>query len=199
MKAVRHPAFGFLLWLAAVLSATVLLARYSATPGADAGPAPATLPAALSLPPHAPGPVFCLVLHPRCPCSFATLSELERALAVAPARATVVALFVLPGGPSADAGTTPLMARAGEIPGVVVRTDGEGAVARLLGATTSGTCVAWDTEGLLRFSGGLTEARAHEGAGAGSAALRAMLRGEVPQVAATPVYGCPLFAGERRP
>ena len=51
-----------------------------------------------------------------------------------------------------------------------------------MGATTSGHVLLYDAGGVLRFAGGITDGRGHEGDNAGLDAALALLRGHVPEV-----------------
>ncbi len=172
-------------WLLAAGAGLFVLERYAATPGAEAG-VPAAWPAASSLRAPAGRPMLLLFLHPECPCSRATLSELERLLAAARREVEVVALLSAPG--------EALVARVSSIPGVRVARDRLGEEARRFGATTSGHALLYGPRGELLYRGGITRARGHEGDNSGSEAILAHLRGERGG-ARGPVYGCPL----RRP
>lgn len=135
-----------------------------------------------------------VVLHPKCPCSRATVAELERVLAQAGgARPKVVVLAVLPDGTGEAFAQTGLIERVRAIPGVEVRLDARGLEAKRFGATTSGHVACFGSDGRLLFSGGITPGRGHEGESAGAEAVMACLRGEPGGgVKSTPVFGCEL-------
>ncbi len=80
-----------------------------------------------------------------------------------------------------------------------LRIDERGEAAKRFGARTSGLFFVYDADGRLRFRGGLTAARGHEGDNAGLEAAVATVRGETPEtssagIARSPVFGCALFA-----
>jgi hypothetical protein len=79
---------------------------------------------------------------------------------------------------------------AAAIPGVHVAADPDGVWAAKLGATTSGHVVLFDSAGQVRFHGGITGARGHEGPNAGESAVLAALGGTSEPAASTPVFGC---------
>ena len=66
------------------------------------------------------------------------------------------------------------------------------------GAETSGHTVLYDASGALRFHGGITAARGHEGGSAGRAAIVAAVRGEEPSSSAH-VFGCSLASASANP
>ena len=82
--------------------------------------------------------------------------------------------------------------------GVEIRVDQGGAEARRFGVATSGHVCLFSAEGELKFSGGITPSRGHEGDNRGIAALKALLVGGQAD-ATNRVYGCPLFSTCERP
>jgi hypothetical protein len=179
-------------WLLSVCSGLLLFEIYKATPG-SARQAPATYP----LQPSqnalrtAGAPTLLLFAHPRCPCTRASLNELAVLLSKVdrPVRAEV--LFMLPPGTSDDWTSTSLQQLARQIPGVTVKQDMAGALAKRFGAETSGHVVVYDPRGRLQFSGGITGSRGHEGDNASLDALQGILCGKEPP-RSTKVFGCPL-------
>lgn len=186
------PAWAALtLWFIAATAGLALLARYASRPGPPAR-TPAVWPAASSLPRKDGAATLLLFLHPRCPCSHATLAELARAAAWTHEPTQVFVLMHHPAGLPKGWARAGLWARAQEIfPGRVLE-DTDGREAALFGAATSGHAFFFDRRGALAFEGGLTISRGHEGDNAGREALVALLKGERPQVRSTPVFGCPL-------
>lgn len=99
-------------------------------------------------------------------------------------------------GTSSGSGTAP-MTRAAlgpleAIPSVRVVRDPDGIWAREFGATTSGCVLLYDAHERLRFRGGITPSRGHQGDSAGRAAVLAVLAGDEPARRETPIFGCPL-------
>lgn len=181
----------FILWAVAVGAGFMGISRYAFT----AGPMRAAAPdaGAALVPYRADGAVALVVfVHPRCACSRATWSELERLLVHAPETRTTV-VFYEPAGAEGDWRETDLWSAARSSPYVATDVDIDGALARAVGATTSGHVVAIDASGRIIFSGGITASRAHEGPALGQRAVLDLLRGLPVQIATTPVFGCPLF------
>jgi hypothetical protein len=178
------------LWGGAVLGGMTALARYSNTPGRPAEP-PGDLPADSALR-ASPGRFLLVMLaHPLCPCTRASLTELQAVMAEAGARVDAHVLFLRPERADAQWGQGVLWRQAAAIPGVTVHQDEGGVEARRFGATTSGHVLLFDEGGHLRFSGGITGARGHEGNNSGRAAVEALVRAGAggPR---HPVYGCDL-------
>jgi hypothetical protein len=141
---------------------------------------------------RAPGKTtLVMLLHPKCPCSRATLAELARLLGDAGDRIEAF-VFVADLHDGDDPRTGGLWARAAAIPGVHVALDTDGLVARTLGAHTSGQVVAYAPDGRWVFSGGLTSSRAHEGPSEGQALLLAGALDGFSRQDTTPVFGCGL-------
>jgi hypothetical protein len=134
-----------------------------------------------------------LALHPRCPCSRATLAELERLLARWPESLQTHVLFYADPALGPHWHETDLWRRAASLPGAGVHVDELGQRARSLGAKVSGTALLYSREGKLLFEGGLTAARGHEGANPGTDAIAAILSARTPETRSAPVYGCALF------
>ena len=178
-------------WAASVIVGFLYLADYETTPGRDGAP-PTTWPVASQLTRDADQPTMILFAHARCPCTRASIGELERLMVHAKDRSTVHVLLFDP-EPCADDWTkTDLWASANAIPGVRVARDPDRREAGLFGAVTSGQMLFYDAEGRLQFGGGITGSRGHAGDNVGSQAVTELLRGRDPVASSTPVFGCSL-------
>jgi hypothetical protein len=184
------PLLG-VVWLGAVLFGTALMLEYSGTP-AKTDPPPAHWPDAARVARVSGQPTLVLFLHPQCPCSLATVGELERMMAHCPAGVSVHAVFLRPEGMSESWVESDLWRKAAAIPGVTVSQDEGGKEARLFHAGTSGEALVYDGKGVLAFHGGITVARGHSGDNAGSDAVLALLRQETAGQLTTSVFGCAL-------
>ena len=131
--------------------------------------------------------------HPLCPCTQASVSELERVLVHAPSSTQCRILFVHPGREQPGWGRSDLWDRAASIPGAIVESDVLGIEARRFHVGTSGHVLLYDASGMLLFSGGITGLRAHEGDNFGKTALLDRLFGRVHEFEQAEVFGCPLF------
>ena len=83
MKRVMLVAAG-VLWLAALAAAVTILLDYDHTPGAITHAAPASWPAQTTLARVEGRPTLVVLLHPKCPCSRASVAVLAVLLARAP-------------------------------------------------------------------------------------------------------------------
>jgi hypothetical protein len=173
------------------MSGTLLMLQYSETPGL-AGSPPAGWPESSAVPPPHGCPALLMFVHPQCPCSQASVGELERLVASCPGQFRATVLFLKPDGTTDDWVKTGLWDRAEAIPGVTVLSDGDGNEARRFHAGTSGQTMLYDSEGTLLFNGGITPARGHSGDNAGSAAVASLLGHPLSSPVKTPVFGCAL-------
>jgi hypothetical protein len=130
--------------------------------------------------------------HPHCPCTRASLAELERLVARAGGAITPWIVFYKPSTADSDWEQTDLWRKAQAIPGAHVATDIDGQLAQRFGASTSGHTLVYDAGGHLAFSGGITSARGHEGDNAGRDAVIALLKAEPSETSENPVFGCPI-------
>ena len=166
--------------------------RYQMTPGAPGPSVPAVWPAGVDIQRDVHRPTLVMLLHPQCPCSRASLHELTELLARADGRIAAHVLFIEPASAPADWLKGDLWNQARAIPSVAVTIDQGGKDAAAFGATTSGQVAVYDSGGTMRFKGGITAGRGHEGDNPGYLAILALMRQGASPISATPVYGCSL-------
>jgi hypothetical protein len=136
-----------------------------------------------------------MAVHPECPCTAASLEQLDRLMTRNPHSIQTVALFW---AEETDTAPSPAVdneyhRRLSVLPNVTIVADPGGKKAESFGAVVSGSVAAYDAEGNLRFQGGLTASRGHAGSSAGMDMLEAIARGRIPgNVAETPAFGCAL-------
>jgi hypothetical protein len=180
-------------WLALVTAGFTTLLEYDATPGETAEP-PARWPSAAPVGRDPSRPTLVLFAHPHCPCTRATVAELDRVMARCAGRLAASVLFYADPELGREWERTELWNHAASIPGVRAEADPLGEAARRFGAETSGSVVLYAPDGGLLFHGGITASRGHEGDSAGAAAILALVAGETTATRCTPVYGCALRA-----
>ncbi len=193
-------ALALAVWGAAIVGGMGALWRYKATPGPDA-PAPVGWPEGTTVTRDATLPTLVMFAHPKCPCSRASLNELALLMSHTQGRARALIGFWTPEEADASWAQGGLWDRAQELPGVTPFIDRGGAEAKRFGVHTSGKVLLYDTAGVLRFAGGVTSSRGHEGDNAGRDALEALLlKGQTEQPVAA-VFGCGLDSkpGETSP
>jgi hypothetical protein len=193
-SAVRQIGFilGGIVWLGLISAGSSIFLRHESAPGPDRI-APAEWPRASAIR-RAPGEAALLMfVHPECPCTRASLTELGSLMAE---RRPGVRAFVL----VLDEEALPrrneqseIWQAAAAIPGVTVQSDQAGAEAAIFAAATSGRTLLYDRGGRLLFAGGITQSRGHLGDNEGLNAVAALLRGSRPAATESPVFGCPLF------
>jgi len=182
-------------WSGLVGLGFLFLLEYGNEPGGDAH-APRRWPRESSLRENPDRPQLLLFAHPRCPCTRASVEELNRLLASASTAPDTVVSFLLAEDAPPGWERTDLWDSAARIPGVRVVADPGGREAALFGASTSGRVLLYSAAGELLFEGGLTASRGHAGDSAGRAALLDLLRGERPTTRETPTFGCALRASQ---
>ena len=183
------------LWIAALVGGISATARWEGQPG-DSFEAPSTWPsdASVSLTPGS----WTLILfaHPRCPCTRASLHELERLVSRSDTPLSAHVLFCVPDGAPLGWEDSGLWSLAQAIPGLRVSEDAGGLEARRFGARTSGDVLLYDPDRKLRFHGGITLLRGHQGTSPGFTDVLALLRGSPESRCTSPVFGCGLFDEE---
>jgi hypothetical protein len=185
------PAVAAGAWLLCCGTGLFLLWSFSSAPG-QAAEAPLSWPAESGMSAPAEQPELVLFAHPRCPCTRATLEELDRLMLRCDGRCAARVVFFLPEGEPASWAETDLWEHAARIPGVTVLADPGGREAALFGAGTSGQVLLYAAGGALLYEGGITASRGHAGENAGSAAIQALVRGESQGFSKAPVFGCPM-------
>ncbi len=181
-------------WLLLVLAGTFALEKYASSPGAEATP-PRTWPSESALKRQPDQPTLVMLNHPRCPCSRASLAELDDLLSQYRGKLTAYIVFIQPKGVEYSWTQTELWRLASRIDGARVVVDHDSIESDRFQAQTSGHVLLYSAAGDLQFSGGITAARGHLGDSLGFDRLLTMLRGDPADRADAPVFGCPLHAG----
>jgi glyoxylase-like metal-dependent hydrolase (beta-lactamase superfamily II) len=159
----------------------------------ESGIAPAQWPEGTQLARDSGRDTLVMFAHPHCPCTRASLGELNRLLARSRGKVAAQVWFFKPASESSDWTSTDLWRSAASMPGVQIFVDVDGLQALRFGAKTSGSVLLYDTQGRLLFSGGITGGRGHAGDNAGESTLISLLDGKGAGSRQTPVYGCSLL------
>jgi hypothetical protein len=186
------------LWLLAVGAGFVVMLNYQSASG-RVGLTPQQWPAGTQLTLDKAHKTLIMFAHPKCPCTRASVEELNRLLARSQGRVAAHVVFFKPDKFADDWTRTSLWWSAATIPGITVHEDLDGVQARLFGAETSGYVLLYDTHGELLFRGGITGGRGHAGDNAGENALVSLLAGQKVTLKQTPVYGCSLLGNCEMP
>lgn len=178
-------------WLLAVGIGLAVVVNYDTAPGRT-GETPAAWPAQASVAFDTTRPTLVMFAHPQCPCTRASLGELNRLLAKGHDALAVHVFFLKPEGQPDDWVRSSLWRSAADMPGLILHEDVGGREAARFGAETSGQVMLFDPRGRLLFQGGITAARGHAGDNAGAAQILALLSGAKVEANRTPVFGCAL-------
>lgn len=193
-----HRIAAVCLWASAVAAGFAWHWDDARTPG-DSGNPPDAWPDHAAVERRTDAHTLLVALHPRCPCSRATIDALRRVDAAVGPSAEIILLVSEPEEPSAEwvadrasLGLSERFSRAR-----VVR-DPRGAISERFGLRTSGHVLAYDADGCLWFSGGVTPLRGERGPSFGRDRLIAGIASQQDDAAApiatAPVFGCPLVS-----
>ena len=188
------------LWLGLASGGLFAMADYGSEEG-KVGSAPARWPDGLQamIEPDSARPTLVLFAHPLCPCTRASLWELESITNRLYGMVDLHVLFYEPENISSMNDTweaSALKKMAAKLPGTQMHRDVEGDIAQHFGAYTSGQVLLYDTDGNLQFAGGITPSRGHTGTNPGRAAVISAVISDAgvdplaPRI--NPVFGCSL-------
>lgn len=178
-------------WFIAAIAGMGMMATYEARPGIAAVPS-GEWPTGTRVQLAKDRPTLILLAHPQCPCTRASIGELNALLADCEGKVDVNVLFLKPKGSPLNWEKTDLWRSAAAIPGVKTMTDEGGAEARRFHASTSGQTLLFDKNGRLLFSGGITAGRGHSGDNAGRDAIVSWVMTGKAKMKKTAVFGCSL-------
>lgn len=179
-------------WMFAIFVGLIFLLRYESAP-ATSGTSPSVWPTNSQIQLTKELPTLVMMIHPRCPCSRASIGELEKLMTQEQGKMSAKVLFVKPQNFPDEWEKTDIWSSAAMIPGVEVGVDYAGIEARRFGSYASGQVMLYSEEGRLLFSGGITASRGHLGDSDGERTIAAILNKKAAESSTMPVYGCPLF------
>lgn len=192
----KFVAIAVALWIAAVSLGFVYLLRYegvaeqSALQVAAAGPS--EFPENDLLTQNRAGKTLVMFAHPHCPCTHASLGELQLILSACPELKPVQIVFPLPAGANDSWQNGVIVQQAHELDGVEVKWDVDESLTKIFAAQNSGHVLLFDAHGKRLFSGGITALRGHPGWNSGRAAIVAIAQNNRGVRESTPIFGCPL-------
>ena len=174
------------MWLFVPIVAGLLgLGVYERSPGGRS--------VAARIAPELDGRSLFVFIHPGCPCTRASLEQLDRVLTqVRDVEIDVRMFFFRPLNAQHGFAGSEFEERAERMPGVQVIDDPGGVMARRFGVRTSGHALFFEKDGEIVFDGGLTGSRGHSGDNSNSAMLRDLIlqRDPADEDSVRPVYGC---------
>lgn len=153
---------------------------------------PANFPRNSALVTSDTGYTLLMFIHPKCPCTSASLNELAVLSTRCGGKLNAIAVFVKPDQAPAGWERTDYWQRAQRIPGVRVVLDNSGREAKTFGAQTSGETLLYNRDGELVFSGGITGGRGHEGDNQGLDGLTGFINNTNTRCMSINAYGCAL-------
>jgi len=178
-------------WLTVIIIGFAAVLRYETTPGIKSQP-PTIWPNCTTIKREPNSSTLILAVHPHCPCTRATLSELSEIMSHTQNRLRAYVLFLSPSDFAPGWEKTDLWYSAKSIPQTTVISDINGAESARFNCATSGQALVYDAKGTLRFNGGITSARGHQGDNAGRDAIVALARSGSADREQTLVFGCAL-------
>lgn len=187
----------FLLWIVGSGFGFYSLYQYSFTAGRSANLSQSKKMPDFR-PPYALGTEKLLVfVHPQCPCSRATLSELENLVTYVNPHTQIRVFFFKPKKRNLEWVKAELWNQAKGISGINLEIDEDGIQAQRYGALTSGQTLLYTNKGQLIFSGGITISRGHVGENPGAEAIKLYFRSPYQTLIQTPLFGCSIRKPER--
>jgi hypothetical protein len=181
-----------LLWAVCLLIGFAVMAAEEFTP-VPSGVLATDFPKGTVLALAADKPTLVLFIHPHCPCSRATLTELEKLEVQTRDKIAVTIVFTIPPGTPAGWEKGELLDRANKFSNARVCLDQNGVAARRFGVNGSGHALLYAPTGKLLFSGGITAARGEEGDNPGETAVADFVLHGRADLTRTPVFGCQLL------
>ncbi|WP_143544020.1 hypothetical protein [Rhodopirellula sp. MGV] len=184
-------------WAAVVLLGWVAISRYefSTTDRGLAG-SQLTWPESSSIPRSGESNTLLFFIHPLCPCTNASLHELERVIDRADLARFPVSIVVVASVPKRsgrDWANTEIIRSALQLPNSQLHLDYGGIESNRFAADVSGTTLLYSRDGNQLFAGGITISRGHEGDNVGASRLVAALnQPQTIESTLTPVFGCQL-------
>jgi hypothetical protein len=132
--------------------------------------------------------------HPHCPCTRASLVELNLLMQNLQGKLGVYVLVVKPQGLPEGWEKTDILTSAQRIPGVKTQVDEDGTETGRFGAATSGQAMLFDEGGRLLFNGGITPGRGHIGENEGLKRIASLVETGRADKNNSLVFGCALTA-----
>jgi len=196
IKLFRWQALALAVWLISLVGGLRILWGYETTPGVQLRKSSRIRNTNL-VQLASQQPTLIMFAHPQCPCTKASLLELQDLERKLHGLVKVKVFFIRPVSKDRNWLESSSWALAKTIPGAEVSADPQGTLARMFNAQVSGETVLYSTDGELLFEGGVTPSRGHVGENHGTQAIiETILTGRT-SIVHTPIYGCALFSEEQ--
>ena len=192
-KPTIYCTIGCFLWLLLVGIGFTVLMMYENTAGTTRQLIP-SWPGGGTIRPDWRQPTLVMFVHPQCPCSRASVSELSELMEKFSKQLKTYVLFYKPSSFPYAWAKSDLWLTLQHTPGVTLVEDRDGIEAKRFHASISGQVFFYNKKQELLFSGGLTSTRGQIGYSAGRAFIERFITNEKRgQTTSTPVFGCPII------
>ncbi|HBJ36692.1 MAG TPA: hypothetical protein DDZ51_18435 [Planctomycetaceae bacterium] len=180
-------------WMIGVFAGFTAIWTHASTPG-ETGSATDPWPKGTPLVLDTQVPTMVVFIHPECPCARATLAHLASIIDRASVVVSIVSMTPpVDREPKSDlAGCRQQLETLATHPLVTRIDDIEDSITNRFGASTSGDCFLYSTNGNLMFRGGVTASRGHLGDNAGLQLVVDRINDPFKPYESFPVFGCPL-------
>lgn len=184
-------AAGGVLWTAAVVGGFAVAMIHERTHAPD-HPVATCWPKGSICQPPADNPMLVVFIHPKCPCTRASLEEITHLNRRCGDQLEMQFVFLQPHDASWRSEETEHWRTVRNLNAGRSVVDTAGLEHRRFNATTSGEVFLFTTNGQLAFHGGVTVGRGHAGESAGRLAIEAIVKKSLSPLNRAPVFGCAL-------
>ncbi len=195
---LRGMAGAVVLWITTVVVGLVQLLIFETAPG-ESNIAPARWPAATTIDRAIDHHTLVMFLHPHCPCSNASLNNLQTVMSRLNRTVALRIVLVRPPGCPEGWEDGALLHQLQARRDLTLYIDNDGVEAKRFGAQTSGHVLLYDPSARLVFTGGITPQRGHEGQCHGADAVANAVNYQPQTLICSQIYGCPLFSEMKTP
>lgn len=134
-----------------------------------------------------------MFVHPKCPCTMASLTELQKLKTRLPKLKITIAFMTPDGMEKSDWLKTTNWQKAHEMTGIEFIEDYDGKLAKKFGAEVSGYTIVYNAKNELVYAGGITAGRGHEGDNEGEDKIIAVCNSKFVSSPKAPAFGCGLI------
>lgn len=179
-------------WGIAVILGLELLWQFQSTPGSKTGGENPAWPRGTSIQASSDGLTLVMFVHPRCPCTVASVGELRRITGGLSQTPHLHLIVLQPLEHDEHWQNNDLVNQARQLPQADVHWDQGGKIAQLFGAKTSGQVLLFNPQGQCLYRGGITGLRGQEGPSREGDVLYGCIASGRQADHDYPVFGCAL-------
>lgn len=194
-KLFQWQVLAVAVWLISLVIGLKILWNYQTTPGEQLKKTPRFHNTSL-LQLASQQPTLIMFAHPQCPCTSASILELQGVEQKLRGLVKIKVFFIQPASKDRSWVESSSWALAKKIPDAEVAIDRLGTMAKFFNAQVSGETVLYSKNGDLIFEGGITPSRGHVGDNHGTEAIIEAVRTGTASINKTQAYGCGLFSNE---